>query len=109
MADEMIEIRWSSGSLDEARKVSRFLVQERLIAAAQIIPWLESIYLLDNQLETTQESQVIFKTRADLFDKIKEVILKNSRYEVPEITFSKIEGGNQSYLNWLSASITSHR
>lgn len=101
---DFIEIHWTSGSLDEARKISRYLVQERLVACAQVIPWIESVYMWNNKLETTQESKIVLKTCKDLFEKIKEVILQNSKYEVPEITFFTIEGGNREYLDWLRES-----
>ncbi len=104
MTEGFIEIHWISGSLDEARRISRFLVQERVIASAQIIPWFESITLLDNNLETAQESKIIFKARKDNFDKIREAIERNSKYEVPEIIWFKIEGGNRSYMDWLASS-----
>ena len=101
---EFIEITWTSGSIDEARKISRLLVQERHVAQAQIIPWIESISLLDNQLETSQESKIILKARMDSFEVIKEFIEKHSKYEIPEITWSKIEGGNRNFMEWLVAS-----
>jgi periplasmic divalent cation tolerance protein len=101
MSDEFIEIHWTSGSLDEARHVSRFLAQERYIASAQIIPWVESIYMLDNKLDTNQESKIIFKTIASNFEKIKTVIQQNCKYAIPEIIFFKIEGSNKEYLDWL--------
>jgi periplasmic divalent cation tolerance protein len=106
MTDEIqfIEIHWTSGSLDEARRISRYLAQERWIASAQIIPWIESIYLLDNRLETAQESKIVFKTRFENYEKIKELIERNCKYQVPEITWFKIAGGSQTYLKWLQES-----
>jgi len=101
---ENIEIHWTAGSLDEARKVCRYLAQERLVACAQIVPWVESIYMWNNQLETTQESKIILKTRLDLYEQVKEVIEKNCSYEVPEITYTQIDGGNKCYLDWLEES-----
>jgi len=101
---EFIEIHWTAGSLDEARRVCRYLAQERLVACAQIIPWVESIYMWNNQLETTQESKITLKTRLDLYDQIRDVIEKNCSYEVPEITYTKLDGGNHSYLEWLEDS-----
>lgn len=98
---DCIEIVWTSGSLDEARKISRYLVREKYVAQAQIIPWVESISLLNNELETVQESKIILKTRADYFDFIKEIIERECKYEIPEITWSKIEGGNENYMDWL--------
>lgn len=101
---DLIEIEWTSGSMDEARIVSRYLVQERLVANAQIIPWIESIYMLDNRLETSQESRIVYRTRRDRFEKVKEVILQNCKYQVPEITFRAIEGGHEPFLSWIEES-----
>lgn len=102
---DFIEIHWTSGSLDEARRVCRYVVQERLVACAQIIPWIESVYMWNNQLETSQESKVVLKTTNALFDKVKEIILENSSYDVPEITCLTIEKGNQEYLDWIEESV----
>lgn len=98
---DFIEVHWTTGSIDEARRVCRYLTQEHLVACAQIIPWVESIYMWNNQLETAQESKVNLKTLRGHYSKIKEVIQKNCTYEVPEITFTTIEGGNEEYLVWL--------
>lgn len=98
---EFIEIHWTSGSLDEARKISRYLVQERYVACAQIVPWVESIFMWNNQLETTQESKIVLKAPKENYDKIKEVIKKNCKYEIPEITYTVLDGGNKEYLDWL--------
>jgi periplasmic divalent cation tolerance protein len=102
---EFIEIHWTSGSIDEARKISRFLVQERLVACAQITPWIESIFMWNNQLETAQESKVTLKARLDHYEAIKNVIKSNCTYEVPEITYVKIDGGNKEYLEWLEGAM----
>lgn len=101
---QYVEIHWTSGSLDEARKISRYLVQERYVACAQITPWIESIYLWNNQLETSQESKIVFKACADKYEAIKKIIQENCAYEVPEITFISIDGGNAEYLDWLKQS-----
>lgn len=102
--NSFIEIQWTSSSLDEARKISRYLVQERHVACAQIIPWVESIYMWNNQLETAQESKIILKALENNFDQIKQIILTNSSYQVPEIIFKKIDGGLQEYFDWMAES-----
>jgi len=102
--DKYIQIQCSTGSIDEARKICRYLIQERLAACAQIVPWVESVYMWNNQLETAQESKIILKTELKHFEKIKEVIISNSSYELPEITYSFIDGGSKGYLEWISES-----
>lgn len=99
--ERCIEMQWTSGSIDLARKISRYLVQERLVACAQIIPWIESVYMWNNQLETTQETKIIMKTREHLAHKVMKIILENHTYEIPEITWRPIAGGNPEYLNWV--------
>jgi len=101
---EFIEISWTTGSIDEARKVCRYLVQEKWVACAQIIPWVESIYSWNGQLETTQESKVCLKTISKNFEEIKKIIIKNSSYQVPEILYHVIDGGDNNYLNWMESS-----
>lgn len=102
---QLIEISWTAGSLDEARKISRKLVAEAKVASAEIIPWIESIYMWDKQLETVQASKIVLKTTLDNFDLVKKIIEENSHYEIPEITFRKIDGVNQEYFDWIVKSI----
>ena len=74
------------------------------MAKAQIIPWFESITMLDNQLETAQESKVILTTEKEHFQEIAKMIRQNSSYDVPEITVLEIQDGNAEYLQWLKES-----
>lgn len=104
MSDHVL-IFWTTGSIEEARRVSRFLVQEQIVACANIIPWVESIYLWEGKLETQQETKVVFKTRASLYDKVKQVIYDNTQYEVPEITQILIDKGNEDYLKWMDSTL----
>ncbi len=106
MSSELIQIQWSAGSIDEARRVARYLIQERYAALAEIIPWVESISMLNNQLETTQQSKVLIVTKRDLFDRIQEVISKQGKYEVPELSYTVFEGVDSRFLNWANESVT---
>jgi periplasmic divalent cation tolerance protein len=99
--EKLIHIHWTCGSLEEARRVARYLVQEKLVACANIFPWVESVFLWKDQLDIQQETKVIFKTREEKFDSVKKVILENAKYEVPEILKIPISGGNQEYIDWV--------
>jgi periplasmic divalent cation tolerance protein len=101
---DFVEIHWTAGSIEEARKISRYLVQEHFVACANIIPWVESIFMWNNKLETQQESKVVLKTQRKKFEEVKKAILENCSYEVPEITMFSIENANIEYLNWMKES-----
>jgi len=98
---EWVEIVWNAASIDEARGVCRYLVQERWVATANIVPWVESIYLRDGLLETSQESQVILKTERHFFEQIYQVICDNTSYEVPEVVMLPICEGGEEFLSLL--------
>lgn len=97
---ELIQIQWTCGNIEEARRVARFLVQERLVACAQITPWMESVYMWNNTLQTEQECKVLFKAHKGNWGQIKKVILENCSYEVPELLWFSVDGVDESYLNW---------
>jgi periplasmic divalent cation tolerance protein len=99
---DIIQIEWTAGSIDEARKISRYLVQERLAAQAGIIPWIEKITLLNGQLDTSQESKIFLTAKLQHFEAIKKVILDNSSYQIPEITYRKLDYVNEAYLDWMA-------
>jgi periplasmic divalent cation tolerance protein len=102
---EYILIYWTCGSLDEARHISRQLVQQRWVACANIIPWVESVFLWNNALDTVQETKVIFKTCADRFEEVKKFIIQNGKYEIPEILKIPIADGNLEYLKWVEDAV----
>lgn len=102
MADRsIIEVRWAAASIDEARKVSRYLVENRLIACAQIVPLIESLYLWDGQLTASQESLVLLKTTQEQLEKVQEVILSHCSYELPELLYFTAIGGLTDYIDWV--------
>lgn len=98
---EFIVIEWKTASLDEARKVSRYLVSKKLVACAEITPWLESVYLWNGQLETSQESKVSLKSKKEHFEEIAKVIKENTSYQVPEILAYEISFGEKNTIEWL--------
>lgn len=101
---EFIQIHWTCASLEEARRISRSLVEQRLVACANIIPWVESVYMWNNALEVQQESKVIYKTRKENFFAVKQRIKKESSYEIPEVSVIEVTQSNSDYTKWLKES-----
>lgn len=101
MSTPFIEIHWTSGDVAEARRIGRLLVEQRLAACVQIVPLVESLFLWQGKLDEATEAKVVVKTRREFYDRIRKLIEENARYEVPEILFFSIDGGNEAYLKWM--------
>lgn len=103
---DWIQINWTAGSLQEARKIARYLVQERFVAQAKIVPWVESIVLLNNTLETSQETLVQFMTTRKQFPEILKLIEKQGNFQILELTAFSLDEVNPEYFNWLNENLS---
>lgn len=76
------------------------LLSARLAACVSILP-VESIYWWENKLTEDKEDLLLVKTKRELFEKVKERVLKVHPYEVPEINALPIVDGFDRYFRWL--------
>jgi len=88
----------------QSKEIAHKIVQEKLAACVNIIPEITSIYTWEGKLEEDNENLLIIKTRADLFEQLKERIKSMHSYEVPEIIFLPIKMGYEQYLDWIKES-----
>ncbi|HDN9019397.1 TPA: divalent-cation tolerance protein CutA [Aeromonas salmonicida] len=89
---------------DEARAdlISEQLLNQRLAACINQLPGLTSVYRWQGQIERAREIQLIIKSRASLFELLRQCILSHHPYEVPEILALPTSQGHQPYLDWLT-------
>jgi len=87
-----------------AKKITRQLLKEKLVACVNILPVIKSEYWWKDKIETHSEVLMIVKTKTNLYKQIEKEVKKLHPYTVPEIiSFSfKIDKGNKDYLNWIS-------
>ena len=86
----------------EAKAIAAILVEKRLVACANILAPHDSLYWWECKVETAQEIAVIFKTSANLFEKVEAAIQDMHSYEVPCIVSWPIEKGHAAFLEWIS-------
>lgn len=91
---------------EEAQRLAGALVQEKLAACVNCIPGVESTYSWEGRVERDTEDLLIVKTRADLFDRLKERVQALHGYDVPEIIAVPIVQGSESYLEWITGSLS---
>jgi periplasmic divalent cation tolerance protein len=90
---------------DQARTIARELLDQRLIACANILPQMESLYRWNGEVQNDKESVLILKTSASLVARATEAVLKLHSYETPCVLELKIESGAKGYLDWLAAEV----
>jgi periplasmic divalent cation tolerance protein len=104
MTDKRI-VLCSAGSQDEARKIARHLVEQRLAACVNIVPRMESIYRWQGKLESSGEWLLLIKTTVERFPAVRDAIRDLHSYELPECIAISIEDGSSGYLEWIAQSV----
>jgi len=90
----------TAGSESEADQIARALVSEQLTACMQMMP-ITSYYTWQASLQHECEWLLLIKTRSDLYSQVEAAILKQHRYDVPEIIQLPVNQGYQAYLQWI--------
>ncbi len=90
----------------EARKIARGLLKVRLIACANILDGVESLFRWEGKVDKTQEVLMIIKTKRKLFEKIVSKVKLLHSYRTPEIIALPIVAGSWNYLKWIDEVIS---
>jgi periplasmic divalent cation tolerance protein len=93
----------TAGSRDAAKTIGRALVEERLVACANVIDGMDSIYWWEGKLTEDREAVLIVKTRAELVAAVTARVKALHSYTVPCVVALPILDGNPAYLDWLKA------
>ena len=91
----------TAGSVVEAESIARALVEEGLAACCNLLPGVRSIYRWQGKVEEGEEALMIFKSLASNVDAIKARLVTLHSYTTPELIVLPIEGGLESYLEWI--------
>jgi len=88
-----------------AAQIAGRLVEEELVAQADILPGVRSIYRWEGEICDDSEVLVIFKTLAAKVPLVSERILALHPYDCPVVVSVPVEGGSRAYLDWVGAAV----
>ena len=92
-------------SPEEASRLGRTLVEERLAACATLLPPVHSIYSWHGKIESSAETLLLLKTAIDQLPALEARLQELQSYQTPEFLVLEIEAGSHSYLQWLRANL----
>lgn len=98
---DVIFVYMTAGSVEEARRIARALVDERLAACVNLIEGMTAIYRWQGAVEEAGETVLIAKTRAGRFEALADRVRALHSYSVPCIVELPVGRGNPAYMAWL--------
>jgi len=91
-------------SREEADRIARRLVEDRLAACVTIVPQVRSIFMWEQKLSQEDEVLLLVKSRRAQFAQLAEAVKRLHSYSVPEIIALPVVMGSADYLRWVSES-----
>lgn len=93
-------------SLDEAKKVTRALLERRLIACANLLPGATSLYRWEGKIAEENEVPAILKTTSEKTESLSAALTELHSYDLPEFLVISEVSGSEGYLDWLRDSVS---
>ncbi len=91
-------------SREEAERIARRLVEDRLAACVNIVSQVRSFFIWQGKFSEEDELLLVAKTRRARFRELATVVTQLHSYSVPEIIALPILVGSSDYLRWVAES-----
>ena len=89
----------------EANKIAAKLVEDKLIACANVVKGIKSIFRWEGKVDKADEVLLVLKSKKSCFAEIVKTVKLLHSYKVPEIIALPIIDGNKDYLKWVNESV----
>lgn len=99
--EKFVLVYITASSLEEAEKIGRLVVEERLAACVNIIPEIRSFYWWEGKLCRDREAVILAKTKWEKKDELIERVKEVHSYTVAGILVIPVEGGLKEFLRYL--------
>lgn len=94
-----------ASNLEEAARLARALVEQRLAACVNMISGLRSTYWWQGRVEDADEVLLVSKTARHLLPAATRLVQSLHSYAIPEVLALPIVGGSVPYLEWLAKEV----
>ena len=103
--EDPVVVLCTCANREEAARIARALVEQRLAACVQALGPMESTYWWKGKLETSAEVLLLIKSFHGQFSELCNRIQMLHSYEVPEIVALPATAVSEKYLAWMRSEI----
>lgn len=105
MSSGIVSVYVTFASADEADRIGRLMIEERLAACINILGEARSIYRWQGRVETANEQPAIFKTSASCAELLVKRVAELHSYDNPAVVVWPIETAPPDYVQWVRAQL----
>lgn len=87
---------------EEALRIARTLVEERLVACVNVLAGVTSVYWWEDAVQENREVALIAKTKESLVGAVARRVKELHSYECPCVVSWSIDAGSDVYLDWIA-------
>jgi periplasmic divalent cation tolerance protein len=106
-ADGQAVAKITCPSVEVADLLANALIERRVAACVTIVPGVTSVYRWQGEICRDSEVLLLVKTTLDRSGELLQAVEEIHPYDVPEVLWSKVHRGSQSYLDWLTECVKS--
>ena len=104
---DIVSVYATFAGREEAERIARTTIEERLAACANILPGCRSIYRWRGEIEEGDEVPALFKTRAETAEALIARIAELHSYDVPAAVVWPIAAALPAYCEWVAQETSS--
>lgn len=98
---DVVVVLVTAPDLNCATRVARGLLESRLVACANLVPRVRSLFWWEGSVQESDEVLMVLKARRSLVEKISRKVGELHPYEVPEVIALEVTTGLEAYLAWV--------
>ena len=95
----------TAASEEEARRIAKTLVEERLAACVNILGRVESVYHWEGEVQSAEETALLAKTTETCFDALAARVRELHSYELPCVVALPLARGEAAFLSWIGDNV----
>lgn len=93
-------------TVDVATSLAERLLDAGLIACANIVPGVRSLYRWKDEVQRDDEVLVLMKSTATIYTRLEAFLAEAHPYDVPEILSVPVSAGFAPYVSWIREEVS---